>query len=61
MSSSVALIAKKTLGETEMPWLWVLSPLWLPTSVFIMIAVLIVGLFAYADYLEFKDENDEEN
>jgi hypothetical protein len=39
---TIVFIALKLTGYTNWPWIWVLSPLWIPLSIYL--AVLAVAL-----------------
>ena len=45
---AIVFITLKLLGKITWPWLWVLSPLWIPLAIFVAIVliVFIVGLIA---------------
>jgi hypothetical protein len=34
-------LALKLSGKIDWPWLWVMSPLWIPLSVLILVAIMI--------------------
>ena len=39
---TLLFIGLRLAGVTAMPWLWVLSPLWLPASLALLIACVVV-------------------
>ena len=39
---ALLFIGLRVAGVTTMPWLWVLSPLWLPASLALLIACVVV-------------------
>lgn len=41
---AIAFIVLKLMGVIKWSWLWVLSPLWLPTAIVIIIAIIIAIL-----------------
>lgn len=43
---AILFIALKLLGIIEWSWLWVLSPIWLPMAVVILI-ILIIAIFVH--------------
>lgn len=44
-------IVCRVLGLNDWPWLWVLSPLWIPNLLFIIALPLTFGYFAVKDKL----------
>lgn len=44
----VLFIGLKLTGHVNWPWIWVLSPLWVPLAV--TFALIIIGLLIYAIY-----------
>lgn len=40
----IALIALKLIGIINWPWVWVLTPIWLP-NLMIIIALMLVAIF----------------
>lgn len=46
---TIAFVVLKLLGKISWPWVWVLSPIWIPTSV-IIIGVLIALAISYVFY-----------
>jgi phosphoglycerol transferase MdoB-like AlkP superfamily enzyme len=45
----VAFIVLKLTGVIEWPWLWVLSPLWIPWAVILTILIVALLIAAVAD------------
>lgn len=43
---SIVFITLKLCGVIDWPWLWVLSPIWIPLA-FIAVLFLIVGICAF--------------
>ena len=48
----VAFIVLKLTGFIDWPWIWVVSPLWIPLAIFI--AILVVGGGGYLAYKAIK-------
>lgn len=45
---TLIFVLLKTTEQVDWPWLWVLSPLWLPATVILVVTGLIfVGVAAY--------------
>lgn len=42
---AILFVALKLTGYIEWSWLWVLSPLWLPPALILLIIIPLVGLF----------------
>jgi hypothetical protein len=45
---TIVLITLKLLGKISLPWVWVLSPLWIPAilTVLILLVALIISAIA---------------
>ncbi len=59
---AIVFITLKLIGTIDWPWIWILSPIWLPIALVIAIvsiAVLIVG-FSAAFSKDKDDEDDDE-
>lgn len=41
---TIVLIALKLAGVIDWSWIWVLSPLWIPTVAIIVIAIVVVTI-----------------
>lgn len=41
---TLLFIALKLTGAITWPWLWVLSPLWLPIALLVLVCVVALGL-----------------
>lgn len=57
---TIVFITLKLIGTIDWPWVWVLSPIWIPIALvtaIVSIAVLIVGFSAAFS----KDKDDEDN
>lgn len=57
---TIVFITLKLIGTIDWPWIWVLSPIWIPIALvtaIVSIAVLIVGFSAAFS----KDKDDEDN
>lgn len=42
---AIVFIVLKLVGVIKWSWLWVLSPLWLPTAIVILV-ILLIAIFA---------------
>jgi hypothetical protein len=40
----VAFIILKIIGKITWPWIWVLSPLWIP---FVIVVLILIGILVY--------------
>ena len=38
---TIVFIVLKILGYIDWPWIWVLSPLWIGTAIFILILIIL--------------------
>ena len=57
---TIVFITLKLIGTIDWPWVWVLSPIWVPIALvtaIVSIAVLIVG---FSEAFS-KDKDDEDN
>lgn len=57
---TIVFITLKLIGTIDWPWVWVLSPIWIPIALvtaIVSIAVLIVG---FSEAFS-KDKDDEDN
>ena len=57
---AIVFITLKLIGTIDWPWVWVLSPIWVPIALvtaIVSIAVLIVG---FSEAFS-KDKDDEDN
>ena len=57
---TIVFITLKLIGTIDWPWIWVLSPIWIPIALvtaIVSIAVLIVGFSTAFS----KDKDDEDN
>lgn len=52
---TIAFIVLKLLGYIEWSWLWVLSPLWLPIPIIIILCVIADDLSKIMDYVNAKN------
>lgn len=39
-------------------WLWVLSPIWIPSAIALSILVIAIAIKLLVDYIEYKQEQD---
>jgi hypothetical protein len=46
---TIALVVLKLTGYIQWSWLWITAPLWIPGSFALIVAVLCLGLLAYAE------------
>jgi hypothetical protein len=44
---AIVFIALKLLGKITWSWLWVLSPLWIPLAIFLVV-LAVIGIVAIA-------------
>ena len=44
---ALVFIVLKLLGKITWPWIWVLSPLWIPCVLWIVAVGLIIGFFFF--------------
>lgn len=54
---ALVFITLKLTGHVSWPWLWVLTPLWFPAAVVVLVVVVAVALLGIAgliDHLESK-------
>lgn len=42
---TIVFIVLKLLGKIDWSWIWVLSPLWIPFVLWVVVVVLIIGFF----------------
>ena len=42
---TIVFIVLKLLGKIDWSWIWVLSPLWIPFVIWVVVVVLIIGFF----------------
>ena len=47
----VAFVVLKLLGKIDWPWLWVLSPFWIPFAILLGVAIGLLGLALVAKAL----------
>jgi hypothetical protein len=51
---AIVFIVLKLLHKVAWPWIWVLSPLWIGTALFIVMAVLGLGFTVFVRRVFFR-------
>jgi len=49
---ALIFITLKLLGKIDWSWIWILSPLWIPISIFIVVAMFALVIFVIASLIE---------
>ena len=56
----IVFITLKLIGTIDWPWIWVLSPLWIPIALVIFILLIQMTIVTINTLIEKNEEEDED-